>query len=889
MTIADKSISSQISDHINSVPIEELELPKRAHNALKRWGIDTLGQILFLGEDGVAGIRNVGPQVLDMIFEAIALYLGLSRASLVSPESLNDARPTIETKRTPMTETKSTPSPFIGELQHVLQYPISVLTLSNRGRNCLHKAGIATIGDLWEARRVGLGRIRLVGEKTAGEIETALDDFCNHPRRFTDDEIESLSDSRKNLIAIKDLDGQANLVSLIVQISKNALLKSGNDREYEVLKRRYGLEGSDTYTLKEIGDFFEVTRERIRQIESKAIGRIRNVLINNSDKDFRVPQNLVFEANNLRAVFASSAGLMTENEIKAVLQQRYDTPPAVYEIGAIRLMLDVFGFSPIAQNVIGVSHELVPSWLLNEDLDRSLLREALIAVSVVLHESVAPLSFFDLKVRVNRQKATKITNDYIRFAATIDDTIEILPQDTYQIRFVALPSVADKVYRILYERKMPMDIRSLHREMGHRLTKAGRTADVTEQNLKNRLVSDQRFAPIGRSGRWSLSEWTNIRKDTILDLMKEFFHLQQRAATVDEVYEYVIVVRPDVSKHTIVTYLAGRTDLFTKVSSGMYELAAWGSEPFESRPRIEASESLQRLTAALEDIFSGESPQAMSLSRLVQLLTDRTGIPSSTIRTRLAQMSCISLEPDPERPRTKLVRYTDVVSPSPSMREAPKASIGQSIQDAVESYLMNEPECKALLANVAGHAIRVTGCKKSTFYRYLSKSDNIDKTMEGGRMYCLLRTKAKVTVAMPFPLAETILDLTLKQNIGRAIANLNIDNIDMGLFYLGKIFENELRTFLVEAQSAGIYVVSNKDLARLASMIDWLERNAIVREKHHLTLLREQRNERAHGEIPDHQERERLMRHAPFLGDLYIKYISLFRQKSEELRNLKGV
>lgn len=156
-------------------------------------------------------------------------------------------------------------------------------------------------------------------------------------------------------------------------------------------------------------------------------------------------------------------------------------------------------------------------------------------------------------------------------------------------------------------------------------------------------------------------------------------------------------------------------------------------------------------------------------------------------------------------------------------------------------------------------------------------------------MYCLLRTKAKVTVAMPFPLAETILDLTLKQNIGRAIANLNIDNIDMGLFYLGKIFENELRTFLVEAQSAGIYVVSNKDLARLASMIDWLERNAIVREKHHLTLLREQRNERAHGEIPDHQERERLMRHAPFLGDLYIKYISLFRQKSEELRNLKGV
>jgi len=62
-------------------------------------------------------------------------------------------------------------------------------------------------------------------------------------------------------------------------------------------------------------------------------------------------------------------------------------------------------------------------------------------------------------------------------------------------------------------------------------------------------------------------------------------------------------------------------------------------------------------------------------------------------------------------------------------------------------------------------------------------------------------------------------------------------------------------------------------------MIDCVERNGIIAQKHHLTLLREHRNERAHGEIPDLEERKKLMQHAPFLGDLYIKYILFFMSK----------
>ena len=47
-------------------------------------------------------------------------------------------------------------------------------------------------------------------------------------------------------------------------------------REQEVLKMRFGLEDGYSLTLEEVGLYFDVTRERIRQIEAKALRRLRH-------------------------------------------------------------------------------------------------------------------------------------------------------------------------------------------------------------------------------------------------------------------------------------------------------------------------------------------------------------------------------------------------------------------------------------------------------------------------------------------------------------------------------------------------------------------------------------------------------------------------------------
>ncbi|NKY15000.1 RNA polymerase sigma factor [Streptomyces somaliensis DSM 40738] len=62
---------------------------------------------------------------------------------------------------------------------------------------------------------------------------------------------------------------------LLLRRHLEAVLSTLGEREREVVQLRYGLADGRPRTLEEIGRLFGVTRERIRQIESKALGRLR--------------------------------------------------------------------------------------------------------------------------------------------------------------------------------------------------------------------------------------------------------------------------------------------------------------------------------------------------------------------------------------------------------------------------------------------------------------------------------------------------------------------------------------------------------------------------------------------------------------------------------------
>ncbi len=87
-------------------------------------------------------------------------------------------------------------------------------------------------------------------------------------------------------------DGEARAVSDITLDSAlreeiEEALNTLTPREARILKLRFGLQDGHTYTLREVGEKFGLTRERIRQIEVEALQRLRHPSRRRSLKAYR--------------------------------------------------------------------------------------------------------------------------------------------------------------------------------------------------------------------------------------------------------------------------------------------------------------------------------------------------------------------------------------------------------------------------------------------------------------------------------------------------------------------------------------------------------------------------------------------------------------------------
>ncbi len=77
---------------------------------------------------------------------------------------------------------------------------------------------------------------------------------------------------------IEDEDSETPEQAATSQLLKEqvqSILSTLSDREQKIVKMRFGLENGKSHTLEEVGQEFAVTRERIRQIEAKALAKLR--------------------------------------------------------------------------------------------------------------------------------------------------------------------------------------------------------------------------------------------------------------------------------------------------------------------------------------------------------------------------------------------------------------------------------------------------------------------------------------------------------------------------------------------------------------------------------------------------------------------------------------
>ena len=227
-----------------------------------------------------------------------------------------------------------------------LSLPIEVLDLDLRTRRTLKRGNVSTLSDIISLGESGLSQIYQLGVKRVSLVLDKLNDFLTKTQGKTIAELQPKA-QKPFLFEVAPSD-QPNLVQELIPFVKALVKVLKFKDDYEVLKRRYGLENSKNYTLQEVGDYFGISRERVRQIESRAKENIRQALTATfSNAKWQVPQNIIDEAKELFRLLQNYDVVITENEALKIMQNRYGNSITKNEMGSIRFLMSLSGLEAL--------------------------------------------------------------------------------------------------------------------------------------------------------------------------------------------------------------------------------------------------------------------------------------------------------------------------------------------------------------------------------------------------------------------------------------------------------------------------------------------------------------------------------------------------------------
>ena len=162
----------------------------------------------------------------------------------------------------------------IADQARTIRVPVHMVETINKlnriSRQLLQENGReATNEELAKAMGVSLARVR--------EVKKIAQDPISLETPIGEKEDSHLGDFIEDHEAIAP-DDAAGSILLREQIEE--LLTGLTERERQVLELRFGLKDGKTRTLEEVGKYFDVTRERIRQIEGKALSKLKKTAKN---------------------------------------------------------------------------------------------------------------------------------------------------------------------------------------------------------------------------------------------------------------------------------------------------------------------------------------------------------------------------------------------------------------------------------------------------------------------------------------------------------------------------------------------------------------------------------------------------------------------------------
>lgn len=330
------------------------------------------------------------------------------------------------------------------------------------------------------------------------------------------------------------------------------LLRVLDERSRDVITQRFGLESGEGATLEHIGRQYNITRERVRQIEAHAKKTLNYHL-----------GVLSPAAELLDNIFREHGGILHEARATELISQQLGTP--------ILETLVVFYLEILPPYIYNPNDEhFMPHWHHPNHFPAH-ARDVIKMAREVLREAKAPLEEEKLiKTIVERLEAKSLDAPILHIYSWLL-TSRDLKKNPYGFwglsdwPEITPKGVGDKAYAVLRRHGKPEHFRKITELINQAKFDKKKS---NPQTVHNELIKDERFVLVGR-GMYALSEW-GYMPGTVADVLETILRQVKGPLTKDELIERVLDER-FVKKNTILLSLQNQAR-FVKIEKNRYTL-----------------------------------------------------------------------------------------------------------------------------------------------------------------------------------------------------------------------------------------------------------------------------------------------------------------------------
>lgn len=316
-------------------------------------------------------------------------------------------------------------------------------------------------------------------------------------------------------------------------------------RQKEVIERRFGLVGGERETLQKIGRDFDITRERVRQIEREGLAKIR--------KNAGQPELKKFFSYLSRYIKKDGGAKREDMIIKSIGRDE--------DKNSIRLLLaacspfhyspdddDVYAFWSFDASTAQKTKDIISQAVQYFEAKKEPVTKEQILSSLCATDSLLFNSSLEIAKRIER-------NPLGYFGLT--SWPEIKPR-----------GVKDGAYLVLRKEQTPLHFRQIA-EMSSKLgSNLFRNKKVLPQTVHNELIRDERFILVGR-GIYALKEW-GYYPGTVKEVILAVFNEKKVPLSKEEILQAVEKQRI-VKPNTVFLNLADKK-YFLRNDEGRYIL-----------------------------------------------------------------------------------------------------------------------------------------------------------------------------------------------------------------------------------------------------------------------------------------------------------------------------